>query len=238
MENLKIKSPSEHKIMGRQFSAELQATMFNYLDGSKATLVILIDIGDTSPFMDFMFFGTGKLSALKEGSNGVVVQKVLNLNQVFQDKEFISYVGEDHDTEEGDQGKCMTQMYLMSFMTLQLDEKQFLEFDKSFQGLFDAVVSKGIVGMDISQNKSLGELTSSKVEEMTDKEEEDKLRVELERRKDDGDVKAQAEKVAKETIDKIKAKEAADVKAQAEKVAKETIDKIPKEVGPVKVDGA
>jgi hypothetical protein len=69
--------------------------------------------------------------------------------------------------------------------------------------------------MDISQNKSLGELTTSKVEEMTDKEEEERLRVELERRK-----------------------QAGDVKAQAEKVTKETIDKVAKEVQPVNVDGA
>jgi hypothetical protein len=119
VETLKIKSPSEHKIMGRQFPAELQATMFNYVDGQKATLVVVIDKGDTSPMMDKMYFGSGKLSALKEGPNGIIVQKVLNLDQVFQDKEFIRYVGEDHDTEEKDQGKCLTQMYLMSFMTLQ-----------------------------------------------------------------------------------------------------------------------
>jgi hypothetical protein len=57
--------------------------------------------------------------------------------------------------------------------------------------------------MDISQNKSLGELTTSNVKEMTDIEEEERLRVELERRKQAGDVKAQAEKVTKETIDKV-----------------------------------
>jgi hypothetical protein len=90
-----------------------------------------------------------------------------------------------------------------------------LEFDKNFKGLYNAVVSKGIVGMDISQNKSLGELTTSKVEEMTNKEEEEKLKIELERRK-----------------------QAGDVKAQAERVTKETIDKVTKEVQPVNVDGA
>jgi hypothetical protein len=166
LDSITIKSPSDHKIQKKGFKAELQVRGMSP-QGSRVILVILIDTGDESPFLTKLGFGQQEIRQIPKNTKGQYQNVTVNLSQLFSTQEFILYQGLDIEdilsdgkngflrekrTIDHTQTPCEVVTYLVSLVTIEMDDLQYSEFIDGLKSEFIAEISNSDPFRVIYQN--------------------------------------------------------------------------------------
>ena len=124
--------------------------------GARVILVILIDNGEESPFLTKLGFGQQEIRQIPKNTKGKYQNVTVNLSQLFSSQEFILYQGLDMEDiisdskngllrEKGTMGAtpatCEVVTYLVSLVTIEMDDLQYGEFIDGLQSKFIALHS-------------------------------------------------------------------------------------------------